>query len=148
MTSSAEYYGPKPKCKALLLCDETILEAVTGKISLIGVFRNFVLDKYPGYTRTFHVFTQMTDAQGRYSIVAEVRDLSTDSVIAKATGLGIKIADRLDVVNIVLPAPPLPIPHEGVYDVILFANGEEIDRQQFKAIQHPKATKEENDDDK
>jgi hypothetical protein len=29
---------PPPKCKAILLCDHTIVEAVSGKVSIIGIF--------------------------------------------------------------------------------------------------------------
>jgi len=136
--------GPKPTCKAFLLCDDTILEAGTGKISLIGVFRRFGLMRVPGSTRPFHAFIQLTNAQGVYDVVVEVRDLATDDVIAEASGADIEITDRLDVCNIIIPAPPLPIQNEGNYDFIVFANNEEIDRQQFKAIV---LTPEEDDDD-
>jgi len=126
--------SPIPTCKALLLCDDTILEAGTGKISLIGVFRRFGLPRIPGRTRPFHAFIQLTNAQGVYDVVVEVRDLATDEVIAEASGPGIEIKNRLDVFNIIIPAPPLPIENEGAYDFIVFANRNEIDRQQFNAV--------------
>lgn len=37
---------PPPKCKAILLCDHVIEEAVTAKNSLIGVFKYFAFEAF------------------------------------------------------------------------------------------------------
>jgi len=42
---------PRPDAKAILLCDQTIVEAVTGKISIIGVIERFVLREMPARLR-------------------------------------------------------------------------------------------------
>jgi hypothetical protein len=55
---------PPPSCKALLLCDHTIVEAVTGKVSIIGVFGAFVLRTFPGAARPFTAFLQLADGIG------------------------------------------------------------------------------------
>lgn len=124
----------KPTCKALLLCDDTIMEAGTAKISLIGIFRRFVVFKIPVITKPFSAFLQITNASGKYDILVEVQDLQADEVIAEAKGLGIEISDRLKVYNVIIPVPGLPLKHEGLYDFVVSANGEEIDRQQFMAV--------------
>ena len=33
--------------------------------------------------------------------------------------------------NLLIPVPPLPLEHDGVYDFVVLADGQEIDRQQF-----------------
>lgn len=128
---------PAPTCKALLLCDATIVEARTGKISIIGTFFTFSPRQLPTRLSPFQVFLQVTNAAGRYDFVIEVHDLRVDKVIARAPGMGIEIPSRLTFVNIIIPVPPLPISHAGKYDIVVFANGVEIDRQQFTVNEVP-----------
>lgn len=138
---------PQPTSKALLLCDDTIIEAGTSKISLIGVFRRFVLTHIPGTTRPFYAFIQLTNAQGTYDVVIEVRDLSADEAIAEASGPGIEIESQLHVCNIILPVPRLLIEHAGHYEFIIFANNSEVDRQRFEAIESQEDLEDQQDDD-
>ena len=133
-------HPPLPQCKALLLCDQTIVEAVTGKISIIGVIDRFVLREMPARLRQFQAFMQITDAVGRYDLVVEIQDLQVDEVIARAPGSGIQVPDQLAKVNIIIPVPPILLTHAGAYDFVVFANGHEIERQKFLVIEVPNAT--------
>lgn len=126
---------PSPACKAILLCERTIIEAGTGNVSLIGIFNRFLHLTYPTRTRQFVAFLQIVNALGRYDIIIEIHDLGEDKVIARANAPGINIPDRLKTVNISIPVPRLPLTHPGKYDLVIFANGQEIDRQQFVAAQ-------------
>lgn len=123
---------PPPKCKALLLCDKTIVEAITGKTSIIGVFDRFNVLEFPGRTAPFTVFLQLTDGIGRYDVVIEVHDLQNDQVLGRGSGIGLTWPEKLLKMNLMLPVPPVPITHAGVYDLVVFANGQEIDRQKFE----------------
>jgi hypothetical protein len=91
----------------------------------------------PTRLRPFQIFLQVTNASGRYDFVIEAHDLRDDTVIARASGMGIEIASRLSIVNIVIPVAPLAVSHAGRYDIIVFANGVEIDRQQFNVNEVP-----------
>ena len=42
-----------PKCKAILLCERPIIDAITGDVTLIGVFESIHLMQVPGVTRPF-----------------------------------------------------------------------------------------------
>jgi hypothetical protein len=125
---------PPPKCKAILLCDQTIIEMVTRKVSVIGIFDNFVLPQFPGMTRPATAFLQLVTGIGRYEIVIEIQDLRDNRVLARAAGPGVEFPERLQKMNLMIPIPPLPLHHPGVYDVVVYANGQEIDRQQFTAV--------------
>lgn len=121
-----------PTCKAILLCDQTILEAGTNKVSLIGIFQNFGLETIPGETKKIEAFCQLTNAEGEYQLRAEIHDLQKDEVLARSEGLPpLTIPNRLLTANIIVPIPPLPIQHEGKFDFVLFANDAEVDRQTF-----------------
>ena len=124
---------PPPKCKAILLCERTIIEAGTGNVSLIGLFDAFVVRKIPGVTGPFTVYLHLTDGiEGHeYGITVELHDLSNGTIIAKAAGPKVKWADRLSRLNLFIPVPPLRVQHTGTYDFVVFANEQEIDRQTF-----------------
>jgi hypothetical protein len=124
---------PPPRCKAILLCDQAIVEAVTGKVSLIGIFDRFALRKFPGPIRPFTAFLQLTDGIGKYNITIEVHDLREDKVLARAPIVAMEFKDRAAKANLMIPVPPLLLKHAGGYDFVVLADGQEIDRQQFLA---------------
>jgi hypothetical protein len=124
---------PPPRCKAILLCEQAIIEAGTGNVSVIGIFDRFVVPEIPGRTRAFTVYLHLTDGIGRYDVVVEVHDLQEDKVIGRADGIALRFPERLHRQNVIVLVPPLSIHHPGRYDVVVFVDGQEIDRQQFRA---------------
>lgn len=124
---------PPPVCKAILLCDAVLTDPFTGKGSLIGILSQFTLPEFPGDTPPFFVYLQLTDGIGSYLLSIELRDRATDEAMYEGELMEIEFAERAVKNNIVLPMPPLPLPHPGAYDFIVFADGQEIDRQQFDA---------------
>ncbi len=124
---------PPPKCKAILLCERTIIEAGTGKVSLIGLFEKFTLSELPGQIVPFTVYLQLTDgiAQHDYEISVELHDLNNDTIIARASGPKVKWGDRLSRINLFMPVKALRVRHAGAYDFVVFADKQEIDRQRF-----------------
>lgn len=126
---------PPPKCKAILLCDQTIIEAGTGKASLIGVFDDFVVPPVPSSTRPCTVFVQLADGIGEHSIEIEVHDLEKGTVLARGTmGIEITWKERPAKHNLIIPMPPIPVSHAGEYDLVIFAGNQEIDRQKFAVV--------------
>ncbi len=123
---------PPPTCKAILLCDGIIVDALTGKVTLVGIFEHFNLRSLPGKTVPAQIFLQLTNAKGKYAIKIEVHDLRDDVIIARGGGIQIEIEDRLDKINAWFPLPALPIKSEGAYDLVVFGGAAEIDRQQFQ----------------
>ena len=126
---------PAPQCKAILLCDQTIVEEGTGKLSVIGSFVDFRLPRFPGLTKPFSVFMQLTDGIGRYQVTVELHDLQEDMVIATADSDEIHWHDRHTFVDLVLQIPPVPFRHAGAYDFVVFADGSEIDRRRFNVTE-------------
>ena len=124
---------PPPRCKAILLCDQTIRDAATGRRSMIGIFDHLAFDQFPTHGPTFRVYLQLTDGIGRYQISVEVHDLQEDVLIIRSVPGTIEFRDRLHKLHLFFTVPPLPLPHVGVYDVVVLADGQEIDRQIFLA---------------
>jgi hypothetical protein len=125
---------PPPVCKAILLCDAVLTDPFTGKGSVIGILSQFVVPAFPGESPPFFVYLQLTNGIGRYTLSIELRDRATDAAMHEGTLMDLEFAERATKNIVVIPMPPLPLPHAGAYDFIVFAEGQEIDRQQFDAV--------------
>jgi hypothetical protein len=111
-----------------------IQDALQGKSSLIGIVADFYLAQVPGRTQPVTAYLQLTQGVGRYALTVEVHDLQADRVIARAQNADVMFDDRLEKHDIVIPVPSLPMEHAGLYDFVVLANGEEVDRQQFRVV--------------
>jgi hypothetical protein len=94
---------PPPQCKAILLCEMTIVEMGTWKTSLIGIIRVLRGMVTPGQTAPMEVFLQLVDGIGHYEITIEVHDLAEDATIAKGSGPSVFFPDPLTVRQLILP---------------------------------------------
>jgi len=126
---------PLPKCKAILICERTIVEAATGQTSLIGIFDEFTLPTIPGRTEPFRLYIRLSEGIGQYRIHVEIHDLQEDQIIGRTDPAIVHWEERLATAELFISIPRLRIPHAGPYDLIVLANGEEIDRQQFTVHQ-------------
>jgi len=124
---------PVPVCKAILLCDTPIIDAITRKISIIGIIDRFFRNP-TGAIAPFHAFAQLVEGIGEYRITLEVHDLSDiqePRVIARSPEVTINFATRSTRSNVLINVPSLRLDHGGTYDVVMLADGDEIDRQSF-----------------
>ena len=124
---------PPPVCKAILLCQELIIEARSHHVSLINIFDTFQVPKFPGSTPPFKLFMQLVNGVGAYDITVEVRDLLEDKIVARAQICKLAFVDREAKANVNLTVPAIPMSHPGVYEFVVFADEQEIDRQRFIA---------------
>lgn len=125
---------PPPECKAILMCDQIIVDAMTGKSSLIGLFDRFTLIKFPVQLPPFWVFLQLVDGIGRYGLLVEIHDLREDKIIARLE-IPVEFPERTNRANVQFVVAGLPLSHSGVYDLVVFADGKEINRQRLEALQ-------------
>ncbi len=98
----------------------------------MGVISAQTMANFPGRTKPMRLFLHLVDGIGEYDISVEIHDLAENRIIARGKGRPIRFRDRLEPVQSVFVLPPLPIPHAGSYYVVVFGNGQEIDRHQFR----------------
>lgn len=124
---------PPPKCKAFLLCQGTIIEQDTGNVTIINTFSAFYVGQFPGQTGAFLIFIQLTDGIGEYNAEVEIMDLQDDRTIARAVGPArLVFPAKLSRMNVMIPIPPLPVSHNGRYEIRVLANNQLIERQIFE----------------
>lgn len=125
---------PPPRCKAILICERTIVEAETGSISIIAAFDRFELSRFPATSRAFEVFLLLVDGIGRYDLVVEIHDLRDGTVLGRLPPIEMEWPERLTRMTIIIPIAPVPFEHAGEYDVVVLADDQEVDRLKFSAV--------------
>jgi len=113
----------------MLLCRR--VDERQGAYTLHRVGNLFRLREIPGRLPSFVVFLQVTNGVGDYELSVELLDLAsgeTNSIgnVGRAT-----LPDRLTLGSIMIAVPPLPVENAAKHDLIVLANGEEVDRREL-----------------
>ncbi len=114
--------GSTPYAQCLVVCDQVIREAGTGKHSLIGIFSHLGANRFPAVHPRLAVYMALSDGQGEVPVrlsIVDARDSSRCLVQAETV---VPLADprsvaeaAIDFANLVFPAP-------GDYRVQLYAD--------------------------
>ncbi|HTO12362.1 MAG TPA: hypothetical protein VMQ51_12380 [Candidatus Binatia bacterium] len=125
---------PHPSLNAMLLCDLTIREHGSGKISLIGVFENISAARFPVVHRALSVYAKLTDAEGDYTIRLELLRLDDSHMVAQGT-LKATFADRMSPGELIFNLENLGLERPGRYEFRLYAEDRFVAGKSFTVIQ-------------
>jgi hypothetical protein len=126
--------GPHPSLNAMLLCDLTIREQGTGKVSLIGIFESISSARFPVVHRALSVYAKLGDAEGQYAIRLELMRLDDSHVVAQGT-LRAAFADRMTPGELIFALENLGLERPGRYEFRLFANERFVAGKSFTVLQ-------------
>ncbi|TMQ26364.1 MAG: hypothetical protein E6K82_04640 [Candidatus Rokuibacteriota bacterium] len=124
---------PHPSLNAMLLCDLTIREHGTGKISLIGVFENISAATFPVVHRTLSVYAKLADAEGDYAIKLELVRLDDSHVVAQGT-LKAAFANRMTPGELIFNLENLAFERAGRYEFRLYADERFVAGKSFTVV--------------
>ncbi len=130
----AEEPAVTPYVLAILVCDMAIIEADTGKKTLVGIFDRVI---WSGITLTFpvSVYAKLTDAEGNYQFRVDYVHVTTDRLLAQTqTTTPFQIPDRLQPSDLVLRLPAV-IDQPGMYEFRLLANEVYLGRAAFTVVE-------------
>ena len=114
---------PTPSVRAILTCDQIIHEAGTNKKSLIGIFEDIHLMKFPATHPRIAVYVNLSDAQGSY--VMGLAMLAPDGKeVARVNTPPVKIDTPLRTCEFALQMQNTPFNEPGTYEFQIFANNE------------------------
>jgi hypothetical protein len=117
----------------MLLCDLTIREHGTGKISLIGVFENISATTFPVVHRALSVYAKLADAEGEYAIKLELVRLDDGRVIAQGV-LRATFADRMTPGELIFNLENLAFERAGRYEFRLYAEDRFVAGKSFTVV--------------
>jgi hypothetical protein len=125
---------PRPTFNAMLICDHTIREAGTLKVSLIGIFGAIWSPVFPSIHSSLCVYANLGDAQGKYRFRLELLQADTMKVIGRGEG-DVDIGDRMLPAEVVFELRGLAFDRPGRYEFNLYANDDLVGRKSFDVLQ-------------
>ena len=128
-------FSPTPVPVAFLVCDKVIIEADSGKRTIVGVFDQVEISEFPAVCGPIWLYISVIDCEGDYSNLIEYVQVSTQKVLAQANGTTTS-ANRQVCVDLVLPWPQLPLPEAGEYEFRFWMNGKFISRTRVSVVSH------------
>ncbi len=125
---------PLPRCKAILACETIVVDETSHRPSLIGVVDAFEIASFPGRSLPFRVFVQLAEGIGKYDVSVEFHDRLNDEIALKTSPVTVEFFDRLDRVYLNVEIAALTLPEPNTYDIVLLADGEEVERQRVSFV--------------
>ncbi len=118
-------------CAAFLICRKIVLDRQIQDVVLVGLPHVYFNHRFP-CAATMGIFARRSSAQSDYQVEAKLQRPAGE--IAWTGGLAEPwvMADPLDM-YILKMTFNLIFPYPGCYDVVLLANGDELERQRFRA---------------
>lgn len=127
-----EGVNPAPLCQAILLCDEVTRDEASGKTTVVGIFDTFYVPSFPGATVPCKVFLLLTGMAGNYNLVAEIHDPMRGLVLFRSRNRVEFVAVQNQTKReICLPVSPLAFDRSGSYELVVFADENEVGRLEF-----------------
>jgi hypothetical protein len=129
----------RPSVKAILICDQIIHEYGTNKKSLIGIFEDIHLAKFPFRYPRIAVYVNLTDAHGKYVLELRLVSASDGSEIGRGRTPEVEIDSPLRTCEFALQVQNLVFKHAGVYEFHVLANDDLLATKAFhvKQVQRP-----------
>ncbi len=115
---------PPPEVLSLIVCDQIIVDRMTGKHSLIGLFSRIHAHRFPLVHAQLCVFTSLTEGYGRVDLTIRIAD-GDDARSPVVEGKGkVDFRDPRAVAQMVLQFNGLTFPQPGQYRLQIFSDGE------------------------
>jgi hypothetical protein len=105
----------KPSLQALWLVEDAAQDPATGKINITGLFDQIEVSRpATHFTAPAFLFFALTEVHGQVDLALRYVDLSDLSLFVERL-LSVASADPLASTVVCVAAPPMPVPHAGVY---------------------------------
>jgi hypothetical protein len=110
-----------------------IVEAQTGKVSLVNTLDRFRCASFPSIPKPFVVYTFLTDGSGEVELAIEVAALSGFEQVYSYT-TRIRFPDRVAATHFKFTVNDCSFPRQGLYQVALYANREPIAQTRVEVV--------------
>ena len=124
----------KPILKAMLLCDQTLVEEGTRKRSLIGIFDRVMAAQLPTTHPSMSVYVQFREIEGTFDFTLELYDLSDEKTVHKATIKNFNVQERSRDCELVFNMMALRFEHAGDYEFRIYVNDMIFGQKSFQVI--------------
>jgi len=120
-----------PTANAFLVCDSVSRDALTGKISLFGIFKFIFAQRVPTTHPSFVLYASLTEMEGEYELWVDVVHVLTNTRIARFPPpeqgtLKVTANNPLDYVEVAFDIRGLTFVEFGEYEFRLFIDGRPV----------------------
>ncbi len=113
-----------PDVLSLIVCDQIIIDRLTGKMSLIGLFSNIGAFQFPVRHPQLCVFATLTEGRGQTPIEIGIIDANDERPPVVQGTAGVEFKDPHALATLNLHFNGLVFPEPGQYRVQLRCHGE------------------------
>lgn len=124
---------PHPVLHAMLICDYTIRDAATGKVSVIGIFETIQATDLPVLHPALNVYVNMGDVEGDYRLALELARVEDDVVLGRGE-MPLAFADRMRPTEVIFDFRNLVFERPGRHEFRLSANGRFVGAKLFDVV--------------
>jgi Family of unknown function (DUF6941) len=125
---------PPPTALGLFVCDRVEQDSQTGKYSLRGTVRQFVVPHFPGNSGPFAVFATLKGAQGVGTVAIEISGLGNVTRVYRQQVV-VTFPDRLREVDFLLRILNCRFPGPGKYEIILWVDQDVVAQKVIEVYQ-------------
>jgi hypothetical protein len=125
-----------PILLALLLCDSTIREVGTNKLSLIGTFNGLFSRNFPCTHPSLTVYAALTDGRGRVPCQLRMHYAETRKEVLSLKG-HVDFHDPTGVAELIFQLQQLTFERPGDYEIEFIAEGELLGTRKLRVQTAP-----------
>ena len=123
-----------PILKAMLLCDQTILEEGTHKRTLIGLFDRIKASQLPSTHPSMSVYVQFREIEGMFSFALELYDLTEGKIMNRSVIKDFPVQSRSRDCELVFNLLSVRFEHAGEYEFRIFVNDQVFGQKSFSVL--------------
>lgn len=124
----------KPILKAMLLCDQTLVEEGTHKRTLIGLFDRIKAAQLPTVHPSMSIYVQFREIEGVFDFMLELFDIEQNKSMNRALIKQYKVQDRSRDCELVFNLMSVRFEHEGEYEFRIYVNESIFGQKSFKVL--------------
>jgi len=133
MATENEKSNILPLPVSLLLCDQVISDATSGKKTLVGIFHQVKVVRFPTEYKPVSLYAQLYDGEGEYDIRIDYVNVEDQAKLAEVVGT-FSVRERHKPIELAIALPPIPILKPGEYEFRLWIDNQYIQRIRFTAV--------------
>ncbi|PIU40073.1 MAG: hypothetical protein COT00_03595 [Candidatus Omnitrophica bacterium CG07_land_8_20_14_0_80_50_8] len=126
--------GIKPILKAILLCDQTIVEEGTHKRTLIGLFDRIKSNNFPSTHPSMSVYVQFREIEGVFNFTLELVSLTDGKSMNRAVIQAFNVQDKSRDCELVFNLMSVKFEQPGDYEFRIYVNDTVFGQKSFKVL--------------
>ena len=124
----------KPILKAMLLCDQTLVEEGSHKRTLIGLFDRIKASQFPSTHPSMSMYVQFREIEGTFSFALDLYDLSEGKIMSRSVIKDFVVQNKSRDCELVFNLLSVRFEHAGEYEFRIFVNDLVFGQKSFSVL--------------